>query len=89
MTTGFSSQQQPADVDTRRSQDGRTAESTGTSRLQDRVHWGPVWAGVLVALPVYLVLQLLFFALSIVDRFPGRYLVLPTPVPTDDTTSAG
>jgi hypothetical protein len=67
MTTGFSSQQQPTDVDTRRSQDGRTAESTGTSRLQDRVHWGPVWAGVLVALPVYLVLQLLFFALSIVD----------------------
>ena len=66
MTTGFSSQQ-PADVDGRRSQSAPNASPSATGRLQDRVHWGPVWAGVLVALPVYLVLQLLFFALSIID----------------------
>jgi hypothetical protein len=66
MTTGFSSQQ-PVDVDGRRSQSAPNAGPAATDRLRDRVHWGPVWAGVLVALPVYLVLQLLFFALSIVD----------------------
>ncbi|WP_433784695.1 hypothetical protein ACQPX6_00495 [Actinomycetospora sp. CA-101289] len=43
------------------------ADTPARARLQDRVHWGPVWAGVVVALPVYLVLQLLFFALSIID----------------------
>jgi hypothetical protein len=66
MTTGFSAQQ-PADVDGRRSQGGPNAGFPATGRPQDRVHWGPVWAGVLVALPVYLVLQLLFFALSNID----------------------
>ncbi|HEY2224513.1 hypothetical protein [Actinomycetospora sp.] len=45
----------------------RHADTSAADRLQDRVHWGPVWAGVLVALPVFLVLQLLFFALSIID----------------------
>ena len=42
-------------------------DSPTTDRQKDRVHWGPVWAGVVVALPVFLVLQLLFFALSIID----------------------
>lgn len=45
----------------------RARHSETVDRLQDRVHWGPVWAGVLVALPVFLVLQLLFFALGILD----------------------
>jgi hypothetical protein len=45
----------------------RHANTSAPDRLQDRVHWGPIWAGVVVALPVYLVLQLLFFALSILD----------------------
>src|SRR3954447_16654995 len=45
----------------------RHADTPARDRLQDRLHWGPVWAGVVVALPVYLVLQLLFFALSIID----------------------
>jgi hypothetical protein len=45
----------------------RHAGTPARDRLQDRVHWGPIWAGVIVALPVYLVLQLLFFALSILD----------------------
>jgi hypothetical protein len=66
MTTGFSSRQ-PADVDGRSSASAPDAGPSATARFQDRVHWGPVWAGVLVALPVYLVLQLLFFALGIID----------------------
>jgi hypothetical protein len=45
----------------------RDGNTSAPDRLRDRVHWGPVWAGVLVALPVFLVLQLLFFALSIID----------------------
>jgi hypothetical protein len=45
----------------------RGTDGPARDRLQDRVHWGPIWAGVVVALPVYLVLQLLFFALSILD----------------------
>lgn len=33
----------------------------------ERVEWGPVWAGVLVALPTFLVLQLLFVAFGWLD----------------------
>lgn len=33
----------------------------------DRVRWGPIWAGAIVALPVFLVLQALFFALGWLD----------------------
>lgn len=35
--------------------------------LRDRTRWGPIWAGALVVLTTYLVLQLLFFALGILD----------------------
>jgi hypothetical protein len=45
----------------------RDGHAVGGDRLRDRVHWGPVWAGVLVALPVFLVLQLLFFAFGVLD----------------------
>ena len=39
--------------------------SAGTpSTGWDRVRWGPVWAGAIVALTTYLVLQLLFFAVG-------------------------
>ncbi|MCG8919232.1 hypothetical protein L6E12_25965 [Actinokineospora sp. PR83] len=34
----------------------------GMSRRRDRVRWGAVWAGTAIALPVFLVLQLAFFA---------------------------
>lgn len=34
---------------------------------RDRVRWGPVWAGVLAVLTVFIVLQLLFFALGWLD----------------------
>lgn len=34
---------------------------------RDRVRWGPIWAGVLVVLTVFIVLQLLFFALGWLD----------------------
>lgn len=32
-----------------------------------RIRWGPIWAGALVALPVFLVLQSLFFAVGWLD----------------------
>ena len=34
---------------------------------RDRVRWGPIWAGVVVVLTVFIVLQLLFFALGWLD----------------------
>jgi hypothetical protein len=34
---------------------------------RDRVRWGPIWAGAAVVLTVFLVLQLLFFALGWID----------------------
>jgi len=37
------------------------------SRLRDRVRWGPIWAGLVVAVATYLLLQLLLIALDIVD----------------------
>lgn len=38
-----------------------------TGNLRDRVRWGPIWAGAVVAVPVFLVLQSLFFALGWLD----------------------
>lgn len=66
MTTAYETGQ-PTNDDVPPSRSTRHADTSRPDRLQDRVHWGPVWAGVLVALPVFLVLQLLFFALSIID----------------------
>lgn len=34
---------------------------------RDRIRWGPIWAGFLVTLSTYLVLQLFFFALGVLD----------------------
>jgi len=65
--TGAHETGQPTDRTGSPSHSPRRADTPRPDRLQDRVHWGPVWAGVTVALPVYLVLQLLFFALSILD----------------------
>ena len=40
---------------------------------RDRVRWGPIWAGAAVVLTVFIVLQLLFFALGWLDlNFDGR-----------------
>ncbi|HEY4421569.1 MAG TPA: hypothetical protein VGN22_18735 [Pseudonocardia sp.] len=50
---------------------GRTPVS-GASEVpfgRDRVRWGPVWAGVIVALAVFVVLQLFFFAVGVLG--PG------------------
>jgi hypothetical protein len=68
MTTAYETGQ-PGNERAPQSRSTRHADTdtSAPDRLQDRVHWGPVWAGVLVALPVFLVLQLLFFALSIID----------------------
>jgi len=35
--------------------------------LRDRIRWGPVWAGTIVVLTTFIVLQLLFFALGWLD----------------------
>lgn len=34
------------------------------AQRRDRVRWGPVWAGLVVALPTFLLLELAFFALG-------------------------
>lgn len=39
----------------------------GEGDRRDRTRWGSIWAGALVVLSTYLVLQLLFFALGILD----------------------
>jgi len=66
MSTAYETDQ-PTNEMAPQSRTTRRANSSAPDRLQDRVHWGPIWAGVVVALPVYLVLQLLFFALGILD----------------------
>ena len=53
----------------------REVDHVGTDRVssgqpedhRDRVRWGPVWAGTAVVLTVFVVLQLLFFALGWLD----------------------
>lgn len=42
-------------------------DRTETETARDRVRWGPVWAGTLVVLTTFIVLQLLFFALGWLD----------------------
>jgi len=52
--------------------DQRVATDRAESR-RDRVRWGPIWAGAAVVLTVFIVLQLLFFALGWLDlSFNGR-----------------
>ena len=43
------------------------AEPANPENWRDRVRWGPVWAGTLVALTTFIFLQLLFFALGWLD----------------------
>jgi hypothetical protein len=49
--------------------DGRswTAPPTNTDVRHDRIRWGAVWTGALTTLSIYIVLQLLFFALGWLD----------------------
>ena len=46
--------------------DQRVATGRAEER-RDRVRWGPIWAGAAVVLTVFIVLQLLFFALGWLD----------------------
>lgn len=50
--------------------DDRAHGTTGDIR-HDRIRWGAVWTGALTTLSVYLVLQLLFFALGWLDLAGG------------------
>jgi cation transport ATPase len=43
------------------------AARTAPAARRDQVSWGAVWAGTLVALPTYLVLEFLFFAFGWLD----------------------
>ena len=43
------------------------AQPAGTDVRHDRIRWGAVWTGVLTTLSIYVVLQLLFFALGWLD----------------------
>ena len=38
-----------------------------TAMRRDGIRWGPIWAGALITLATYLVLQLLFFALGVLN----------------------
>jgi hypothetical protein len=42
----------------------RRSEPASAPSRWDRARWGPIWAGAVVAVPVFLVLQSLFFALG-------------------------
>ncbi|GAA4756592.1 hypothetical protein [Actinomycetospora chibensis] len=66
MTTAYEADR-PTDGYVEQPRSTHREEAPSPERWQDRVHWGPVWAGVVVALPVFLVLQLLFFGLGIID----------------------
>ena len=45
-----------------------STDRTSTDSVRhDRIRWGAVWTGVLTALAIYIVLQLLFFALGWLD----------------------
>jgi hypothetical protein len=59
----------PAAEHTDRIERATTQHSTTDSveGRRDRVRWGPIWAGVLAVLTVFIVLQLLFFALGWLD----------------------
>ncbi|SDQ63378.1 permease [Quadrisphaera sp. DSM 44207] len=41
------------------------------AQRRDRVRWGPVWAGLIVALPTFLLLELVFLALGWLDLGVG------------------
>lgn len=45
----------------------RSSTTEHSADRRDRVRWGPIWAGVLAVLTVFIVLQLLFFALGWLD----------------------
>jgi cation transport ATPase len=48
--------------------DGRSwSPAANTDVRHDRIRWGAVWTGVLTTLSIYIVLQLLFFALGWLD----------------------
>ena len=49
------------------SDDRSWAAPTDTDVRHDRIRWGAVWTGVLTTLSIYIVLQLVFFALGWLD----------------------
>lgn len=53
------------------------------STLREHVGWGPVWAGVTVAVATYLFLQMAFFALGLLELGPAlAELNRPAPSPS-------
>lgn len=42
-----------------------TTTATDASGLRDRVGWGPIWAGLITTLPVFLILELLAYGIGL------------------------
>jgi len=57
----------PASTEVRPGADGVGRPSPGGDLTGTGLHWGAVWAGALVALPVFLVLELLFIGFGWLD----------------------
>lgn len=59
-----------ADHGTRRLVSGHDDEGRAAAR-RDSIRWGPIWAGLITALTVFLLLQLLAIGLGLIDIGPG------------------
>ena len=59
-----------ADHGARRLVSGHDDEGLAAAR-RDSIRWGPIWAGLITALTVFLLLQLLAIGLGLIDIGPG------------------
>ena len=59
-----------ADHGARRLVSGHDDEGRAAAR-RDSIRWGPIWAGLITALTVFLLLQLLAIGLGLIDIGPG------------------
>lgn len=57
----------PQRLDDPVTRDASWSEPANVGNRRDRVRWGPIWAGAIVALPTFIVLQSFFFALGWLD----------------------
>ena len=48
-----------------------TAVATDATALRDRVGWGPIWAGLITTLPVFLILELLAYGIGLGQTSAG------------------
>jgi hypothetical protein len=60
-----------ADHGARRLVSGHDDEGLAAVARRDSIRWGPVWAGLITALTIFLLLQLLAIGLGLIDIGPG------------------